>query len=55
MKKTTKLENMDNFVVGLGGGGILTFLFVNWSVVYGSLAVGVLFGLLNMYLSKEKK
>ncbi len=44
---------LTNFMVGFLGGSTITFLFTNFHIMYGSLGVGVLFGLLNHSTQKK--
>ena len=41
-----------NFILGLCGGTILVSIFTSWNMVYGALAMGVIFGIMNYELQR---
>jgi len=44
--------NSKDFILGLGGGSILVFIFTSWNLVWGSLCIGAFIGLMNYELQR---
>ena len=47
--------NVNDFLVGFGGGTFLVYITAQGSILTASLISGVLIGLLNMELNKKKQ
>lgn len=46
--------NTTKFLIGFSGGSFLTFMAVNSNIMWGSLVIGLLFGLMNEgYMKKD--